>query len=454
MRFIKILWLFLAFVPGLAGPAFSSSLDSVSLTEEMTVYDDITNSVVSGPVAIDQSGALVGLQHNLFEQDFADFGTNAKIASGKITEPPLFEGNVDSDVDIIAHWYNDFGLEYTRSGNGANGSLTWYYWDWAHHDNATGYDASRHPLLGWYRGDDANVLGWQSYWLLRSGVKAVNITGAIDTANWSDPADRNYWKYQLFNNVPNFKKLKYIPWVKWTGSGATDTEKKAEVNANWQGMVYDFAGSDYPNIYTVAYKGKNYMAVYLYEGELLRGLYDNYSGATNLRTFLIARANDAKIAGFGGLVVFARHPTSDAIMSYVTLEKSGVLYIPADYSATEGSSDYTSYSAMVDSMTAPSKRSIVNVTTSHESKSPHPSGWSAAGSTPELFEKALRKAVGFVLNDPDVPNIVQVYNVSEWAEGGPGLQPNMRDGFGYLDAVKNVVSGVGGKDVSPSLGSR
>ena len=390
----------------------------------------------------DGDDRLVGLQQNFLEQDDGDFGTNTAITSGNIVSAPLFQGSVSGKVDIIAHWYNDFGLEYTRSGNGANGALTWYYWSWAHHDNSSGYDASRHPLLGWYRGDDANVLGWQCYWLLKAGIKAVNIGGAIDSSAWSDPRDRNFWKYQLFNNVPNFKKLKYIPWVKWAGNSMDDAEtQKASVLANWQGMINDFARIQYPNIYMIKHKNSFFPVVYLWDGELLRGLYDNYSGATNTVAFLKARACDAKLTGFGGLAVFVRNPTSSSLMNYKALERDGLLYIQAGYSNMEGAKgSYSTYSEMVSGMTAPTKRTIVNVVTSHESKDPHPSGWTQWGSTPALFEEALRKAVKFALNDKDIPDIVQIYNVAEWAEGGPGLQPNMQDGFGYLDAVKNVVS--------------
>lgn len=36
--------------------------------------------------------------------------------------------------------------------------------------------------------------------------------------------------------------------------------------------------------------------------------------------------------------------------------------------------------------------------------------------------------------------IVTCYNVAEWAEGGPGLQPNLRDRFGYLEALRAAVA--------------
>jgi hypothetical protein len=38
--------------------------------------------------------------------------------------------------------------------------------------------------------------------------------------------------------------------------------------------------------------------------------------------------------------------------------------------------------------------------------------------------------------------MMMLYNVSEWAEGGPGLQPNMRDGKGYLNSLRNALNTV------------
>jgi FPC/CPF motif-containing protein YcgG len=44
------------------------------------------------------------------------------------------------------------------------------------------YDPSRHPMLGWYKGDDPNVLDWQCYWLVKYGVTAVIPTGSLTQA--------------------------------------------------------------------------------------------------------------------------------------------------------------------------------------------------------------------------------------------------------------------------------
>ena len=50
----------------------------------------------------------------------------------------------------------------------------------------------------------------------------------------------------------------------------------------------------------------------------------------------------------------------------------------------------------------------------------------------------VEKAVNKILTD-DLPRMLTVYNVAEWAEGGPGLQPNKKDGFGYLKETLDVV---------------
>ena len=82
---------------------------------------------------------------------------------------------------------------------------------------------------------------------------------------------------------------------------------------------------------------------------------------------------------------------------------------------------------------------IANSVTSLDSHYPHPSNYRLPGTSPGLFEQELRVAVENVVKHREMEPVVTVYNVAEWAEGGPGLQPNQRDRFGYLQAVKKVV---------------
>jgi hypothetical protein len=86
------------------------------------------------------------------------------------------------------------------------------------------------------------------------------------------------------------------------------------------------------------------------------------------------------------------------------------------------------------------KNSVVGVFTSLDSVRPHPSRYDIRGSSPELFGQLLAKAIAHI-HRHGLPRMVTIYNVSEWAEGGPGLIPNKQDGFGYLEAVRTRPAG-------------
>jgi hypothetical protein len=424
-------------------PTFADGVEILNATVDGQYFDDV--------FSVDAEGRFIGLQHNHLQYDEASLGNNIAVTHGKIVAPPLSKVTAQYGVDIVAHWYNDFGLEYTRAADGAVGSLTWYYWDWNHTDASaytwsgaawvsavgSGYDTSRHPLLGWYRGDDANVLDWQCYWLREYGVTAVSLVSAntvdIDTSTWDDPEDGNYWIYQLFTAVPNFKGLKYVLWP-MADYGATSSD----VTTNWTDIISNIY-LQYGNFYAIEKNGELFPVMFVWEADALRGSFDSFVGATNLKAFFIDMSDLFKAAGYGGVCLFARNATTDALLDYGYMEQNGVIYIPAEYAGITGATPGSTYSDLVDDFVAPTTRAIVNVTTSYESHHPHPSGWTTTGSTPALFEKALHKAVSAVRNSRVLPKIVTVYNVAEWAEGGPGLQPNVRDGFGYLQAVKNVV---------------
>ena len=60
------------------------------------------------------------------------------------------------------------------------------------------------------------------------------------------------------------------------------------------------------------------------------------------------------------------------------------------------------------------------------------------GSTPELFEKSVRKALEFVQEkEPEHRSIfLQAWN--EWGEGN-FMEPDLEFGHGYLDALKRVI---------------
>lgn len=57
--------------------------------------------------------------------------------------------------------------------------------------------------------------------------------------------------------------------------------------------------------------------------------------------------------------------------------------------------------------------------------------------TPENFKKALELTKERILADPNCPRILNINSWNEWTEGSY-LEPDTRNGFGYLDAIKDV----------------
>lgn len=60
------------------------------------------------------------------------------------------------------------------------------------------------------------------------------------------------------------------------------------------------------------------------------------------------------------------------------------------------------------------------------------------GSTPELFEKSVRKALEFVKNKEPEHRIIFLQAWNEWGEGN-FMEPDLEFGHGYLDALKRVI---------------
>ncbi len=402
----------------------------------------IRNDLAPQPVVVcDDQGHLIGLQQNHLEQDERELGTKGRMRSGSLVSPPLSKAARPTAVDVLAHWYNDGGLECRRTGGGWTG---WYYWSWAFHAPVLSggkagdpYDPARHPLLGFYRGDDPVVLDWQCNWLAEYGVKALSLCGGrVDFDRWQRPEAEGHWLYQLFHHVPNFQRLQYVlwppsPWLKAT------PENRQKVEAGWTQMI-ERAYRRYGNCYALEAGGRRYPVLYVYEGEALRGVFDNYRGAGQTAAFLGRVAARFQAAGYGGVALFVRHPTAEKLLDRAALERQGVLYCNASYAEDHGKG--RTYPERVASFAAPTgARTILNTCTARHSQAPHPSRWVCPGSTPALFGEQLRKAVAHVQTN-GMPRIVTCYNVAEWAEGGPGLQPNMRDRFGYLEALRHAVA--------------
>lgn len=132
---------------------------------------------------------------------------------GSLVSPSLSKVTYDTDVDFLPIFYNDFGL--MRNLTGQYGWTGWFYWSWNHQDNmetldSQGYDPQRHPLLGWYYGDDPVVLDWICYWLCQYGINQMIVLLTPNRDTWEDPFNAGHWHYQLFNHVKNFDAMEFV----------------------------------------------------------------------------------------------------------------------------------------------------------------------------------------------------------------------------------------------------
>jgi len=62
------------------------------------------------------------------------------------------------------------------------------------------------------------------------------------------------------------------------------------------------------------------------------------------------------------------------------------------------------------------------------------------GNTPESFAAYLQQAKNYLKQHPEQPRLILINAWNEWVEGAY-LEPDMKWGFGYLEAVKKVMSG-------------
>lgn len=413
----------------------------------------VSNSKYSG--IIQQDADIAWLQQNHLEQEFR-LTTRAAITSGNIPTAPRYSGFRQHDWKVMAYWYQDFGLEATRLASGAIGDLQWYYWSWLFHGSAgDGYQADRHPWLGYYRGDDPKVNDWICYWLCEAGVTAIIPQSRGDfsaiRANWANPADANYWMYKMFTESPNFKSLEYALWAN-SESNDTSPANRAAVESSFDEIVAIY--NQYDNFAYVQNGRGVYPIVFCFDGEYWRGAYDSYNGDTNTKAMLVAQAAKFKAKGWSGFCVFGRNMYS-TIVGDKDLEASGVLVLDATYESTNynpalngGVTPATTYSDLAvgvgtrpSTSTIPYKYTVPNVATALKSHSAHTSSFNYPGNTPDLFRTMVRNVVKRATVNGN-PKILTIYNVSEWAEGGAALQPNMHDGKGYLHALKDALSSV------------
>ncbi len=397
----------------------------------------------------DKYGNLVGLMQNHLEAKSAD-----DPISGSLVRPPVSDKQYKTKAEFIPYWYNDFGRQCQILR--VTGWVGWHYWTWNHHDcNAKNpdyhpYDPQRHPLLGFYYGDDPVTLDWQCYWLREAGVNTVSLL-TTDCLAWEEPFSGDHWVYQLFHNVPNFKDMKYMAMFPYNG----DAE---QLYKRWDSLIEKLYFR-HKNFYTLNINGEEYPVINIWDEKFLPGTLDDKGTYTvdkwNARTYepgttnydetqkLFAHAaKKFQEKGYPGVCVWSRQRIQDfdADPARVkAMEEQGVYRFEMYYEACylNGREDYK---AMVDGFTPKFREDdILNVTTGMHTHTPHPSRWNCPGHNPADFKRWIQKCLDHFDEYPERRRIITCYNMAEWAEGGPGLQPNVADGFGWLDAVAETI---------------
>lgn len=414
----------------------------------------VNNSIYDG--VMQKDAGVSWLHHNHLEE--GNDGSFQAVTSGNIPSPPLYDGLKQNHTNVMAFWYQDFGLDAVRQAQGAIGSVTWYYWDWLFHGApGDGYEAKRHPFLGYYRGDDPKVSDWQCYWLLESGVTSIiPQTRGTGTqignirATWQNTDDVNHWMYQLFNNAPNFKQLNYSLWFNQGNGVFGDTQNQADMTASFDEIVAIY--NQYQNVNTYREGGKLYAVVFCWDITKLSGTFDNFSGYNNTKLWLLDQTAKFQANGFDGLVVLGRN-NSTQLVGDADLASQGLLVYSSAYVDTynkdnNGGVDpavtYQDLAQGVDVRVSTSfayNHSVPAISTDRDSHSKHPTTWDYQGSSPELFEVMARNCLKR-MELRGSPRMMMIYNVSEWAEGGAALNANMRDGKGYLNALRNALNTV------------
>ena len=421
----------------------------------------IRNSKVdTNIINFDDKGNLIGLMHNHLEHVH---GRDDFKISGNLVSPPLADISYETTVDAVPYWYNDFGRETTLAY--AAGWLGWYDWRWNHHDagsllcqdclilNETGaqkcaqcgkelhdpYAPELHPLLGWYRGDDPVVLDWICYWMMEYGMKqSILINSGWRGDEAKDPAHGAYWVYQLLNNTPNAKQMKFAlqPAALFYDSNET------ELRSSWWNLFDTFYfNEDYKDmVYCYEEDGKRYAVLNLWDEQSVRMSLAGNNDAL-LQMYKDA-AEDFRGRGYDGIFVTARFAVfagSGQAAVRAELREAGVLYYESAYPHNTLHNGSTYPEKVQSFYEFNTDYKLYGVATAIHTHDPHPSQWVCPGHSPEQFQLLMSKTVSALTNQTAIPKIVTIYNVSEWAEGGPGLIPTVGERFGYLEAVRDTV---------------
>ena len=401
----------------------------------------IRNNCGSNPIVnFDDNGNLIGLMQNHLEKTFTG-STVDDTLTGNLVSPPLSTADYTTRVDVLPYWFNEFGLTATLNDGAAwNG---WYDWRWNHHDcvekqggtiGFDDYDPTRHPLLGWYRGDDPVVLDWICYWLQEYGMKQAMLLGNI-TSTWEEKTDRNHWIYQLLNHVPNAKQMRFGFWVSSTRYNVT----AEQLEASWKTLfdAFHFNEEYKDRVYAITKDKKDYPCLFIWDEKAVAS---GVGDSEELAAFYKRIADLFIEKGYGGVCIMARNTLTGGLDWQAELAAQKVLWYRCGYSEGGGVIDRPTYKERVNSFIPYSDATFMyGVATGHKSHTPHTSGWSESGYNPTDFGRWLKAILDAVDALPDAVRTVTCYNVSEWAEGGPGLVPTVADRFAYLEAIRNAI---------------
>ena len=394
----------------------------------------IRNSISETPIVnFDDFGNLIGLMHNHLEYTADQAGVDT---IGNLVSPPLSKVDYETKVDLLPYWYNDFGRYSQLSNSGWKG---WYDWSWNHHNTTQPdpHDPELHPLLGWYRGDEVEVLDWICYWLREYGVDQ-----SVLLAN-SASADRtggDHWVYNLLNFTPNAKRMRFA-----LNALSPDNFDRTypEYVFSWDAMAqWFYCNEQYRDqVYCYEEDGKRYPIIFVWNEKSLQFATPNKT-KRELVAFYQRYAQMFRDAGWDGVCVMTRTVNCALVNEpdHITqMDLTGVKWFTTGYNlnATSRQMFYASTVQGFSPLTNP--RQWYTVATGLHTHSPHPSNWTCIGNTPAWFQTWLQKAVDATLENPDRAKIITCYNVSEWAEGSSSLIPSVGDRFGYLEAIRDTV---------------
>lgn len=283
---------------------------------------------------------------------------------------------------------------------------------------------------------------WQNIAVFNTNANVTYQTGMVVHANTGD--NRHY----VANTSGSGTAL-------GAPSGSNTNWTRREMPAAWKPFV-DWHVARPNSVKTITKNSKTYLAVFLWDQEVMRSQAQTNGFIDYMKQLGVYIK--AQYPAWDGVALLSRRSTSPSTdggaLNYETLELDGnVLMLRTEYPGHEVSTGATNYSEIVSAFptflnsagAARQNKRVYNPVSSLQTVSPHDSRYKYAGHTPALFGALVKKmreyaaaGNGFVTGE-NKP-LLLAYNMGEWAEAGPALQPNMQDGFGYLTELKKAIT--------------